>query len=109
MVTPEQIKTVINLIAANTSPERILMFGSYASGNPTQDSDLDLLVVKNNVNAERHKRGREIRKYLRGLKIPIDLVAYTEQELHEWKDVQSSFASKVLSEGKVVYEKKKKT
>jgi predicted nucleotidyltransferase len=46
MVTAEAIITFVDAIASATSPGKVLLFGSYANGLPTDDSDVDLLVVK---------------------------------------------------------------
>jgi predicted nucleotidyltransferase len=45
MVTRRQIKAYAQEIARQFKPQRIILFGSYASGKPTSDSDVDLLVV----------------------------------------------------------------
>ncbi|HNR30688.1 MAG TPA: nucleotidyltransferase domain-containing protein [Candidatus Hydrogenedentes bacterium] len=45
MVSMEEIQALADRIAAEFQPERIILFGSYARGNPTEDSDVDLLVV----------------------------------------------------------------
>jgi predicted nucleotidyltransferase len=49
----------------NVHPDKVILFGSYANGNPGEDSDLDLLVIKD-MPQKRIQRGCEIRKYLRG-------------------------------------------
>lgn len=101
-ITQEQIDNIVNRIVKNTKPKKVILFGSYAYGEPTKDSDVDLLVVKN-TDEPRFKRGREIRKHLRGLKIPIDIVVYNEKEIDEWKDIKASFISHVIKKGKVLY------
>ena len=45
MISQEKIKEVIDRIVKNINPEKIILFGSYASGNPGEDSDLDILVI----------------------------------------------------------------
>ncbi|MEW6619481.1 MAG: nucleotidyltransferase domain-containing protein [bacterium] len=102
IVTQEQIDEVKRRIVENIKPEKIILFGSYASGNPTKDSDLDILIIKES-NLPRYKRGREIRKYLRGLKIAIDLLVYTKEEIQKWSDVKPAFITTVMEKGKVIY------
>ena len=46
MVTEEQIQEIVRRIVAGYQPDRIILFGSYAYGTPTEDSDVDLLVIK---------------------------------------------------------------
>ena len=73
MITSEQINEVIEKIVINVNPEKIYLFGSYASGTPRIDIDLDLLVI-NDTDAPNYNRNTEVEKYLRGMKIPLDLI-----------------------------------
>ncbi len=102
MVTQEQINEIKRRIIENIKPQKIILFGSYGDGNPTEDSDLDLLIVKES-NIPRYKRGREIRKHLRGLKIPVDLLVYTKNEIQKWSNVKTAFITTVMGKGKVLY------
>jgi len=102
MVTKQQIDEIVKRIADNYHPEKIVLFGSYAYGTPTEDSDLDLLIIKD-TELPRHKRGREVRKHLRGMKIAVDLLVYTNQEVEEWRDVNTAFITTVMGKGKVLH------
>ncbi len=105
MITQEQIHYVAKVIADNYHPEKIILFGSYAEGTPNKESDLDIAVIKE-TNIPQHHRPREIRKFLRGFLIPMDIVVYTQAEIEEWKDVKQAFITQILQTGKVIYEKK---
>lgn len=102
MIVNQDIEKVVSLIVANINPDKIILFGSYAYGEPNEDSDLDLLIIKD-MQEEKHKRGREIRKYLRGSKIPIDLLVYTNKEIDELKDDKTTLISQILEKGKVLH------
>ena len=106
MITREQINEITRRIVQSFQPEKVILFGSYARGNPTENSDLDLLIIKDS-NIPRYKRGREIRKHLRGLKIPVDLVVYTKDEIHKWRLVKTAFITTVMESGVVLYEGKR--
>jgi len=100
----KQIEEIVKRIVDNYKPEKIILFGSYAYGIPTKDSDLDLLIVKNS-SLPRHKRAREIRKYLWGIsEIPKDIIVYTQKEIDDWKEVEEAFVTKVVKKGKILYE-----
>ena len=100
----KQIEEIVKRIVDNYKPEKIILFGSYAYGIPTKDSDLDLLIVKDS-NLPRHKRAREIRKYLWGIsEIPKDIIVYTQEEIDDWKGVEEAFVTKVVKKGKILYE-----
>ena len=103
MVSQDKIKIVVNTIVEKYSPEKIIIFGSYANGNPTEDSDVDLLIIKD-TNVPRSKRLREVRKYLRGMKIPLDLIVYNHSEIKKWQNVKQAFITRILENGKVLYE-----
>ncbi|MFH1096394.1 MAG: nucleotidyltransferase domain-containing protein [Candidatus Desantisbacteria bacterium] len=102
MVTQEQINEIIRRIVENFRPQKIILFGSYAYGNPTEGSDLDLLIVKES-NVPRHKRGREVRRYLRGLKVSIDLLVYTKDEIQKWSNIKPAFITTIMEKGRVLY------
>ncbi|MCD4783989.1 MAG: nucleotidyltransferase domain-containing protein [Candidatus Eremiobacteraeota bacterium] len=110
MITQKKIQEIVRLIADVSNPEKVILFGSYAYGNPTKDSDLDLMVVVRNSTLPRHKRAREIRKHLWGItETPKDILVYTLQEIDYWKEVEEAFITRVVKEGKVLYESKKET
>ena len=88
--------------------QKKLFFGSYADGNPTEDSDLDILIIKE-MDIPRYRRALAIRKYLRGLKIPIDLIVYNQKEINKWENTKTAFITQVLGQGKVLYERKRRT
>ena len=103
MIPQDKIDIVVNTIVEKYSPEKIILFGSYANGTPTEDSDVDLLIIKD-TDLPRPKRLREVRKFLRGMKIPLDLIVYNSSEIKKWKDVKQAFITRVLNNGKVLYE-----
>jgi len=86
MIPQEKINEVVERIVKNVQPEKVILFGSYAYGEPDEDSDLDILVIKESV-LPRHERVKEIKKYLQGIKIPVDLIVYTTKEIDEWRGV----------------------
>ena len=100
----EIITRVVEKIKTWYPPQKIILFGSYAWGNPTKDSDLDLLIVKETTEKHR-KRSLKIRKILseeNGL-IGMDILVYTPEELSKRIEMGDSFLSKILRKGKVLY------
>ena len=102
MISKYKINQIIKIIKDNINPEKIILFGSYANGNPDEHSDLDLLIVKDS-DVPRYKRGREIRKYLRGIGVPLDIIVYTKDEIDRWKNVEEAFITQIMKNGKVLY------
>lgn len=102
MITKSKISQIVKLIVKSIEPEKIILFGSYADGKPDENSDLDLLIIKDSK-IPRYKRGREIRKYLRGTGIPMDIIVYTNEEIEKWKNVKEAFITQIISKGRVIY------
>ena len=104
MIKQGKINEIVNKIALGYKPDKIILFGSYATGNPNKDSDLDLLVVKNS-NLPRPQRTVQVRKMLYGVMVPIDLLVYTPKEIEKSKENKYSFVYEVLKTGKIIYER----
>jgi uncharacterized protein len=104
MIDQDKINEIINRIAIKFDPDKIILFGSYAKGTPNEDSDLDLLVIKDS-DEPRYKRSNEIRKELIGSKIPMDILVYTSEEIEDGKNQRFSFVYNALKESIVVYER----
>ncbi len=108
MVTQREIEEIVKRIIDNYKPEKIILFGSYAYGCPTEDSDLDLLVIKSSK-LPGYKRAREIRRHLWGITdIPKDIIVYTQEEISDWEKVKEAFITEVVRKGKTLYENKKR-
>lgn len=104
MIAVEKINDIVSRIAKKFNPEKIILFGSYAIGNQNDNSDIDLLVIKESDQPIQY-RDFEIRKYLIGTSIPMDILVYTNAEYeHEMTDIHS-FISSTLKTSKVVYER----
>ena len=94
------------------NPYKVVLFGSYASGVFSEDSDLDLLVVLDSLeiakNYDEKMRNRLLvrRKiYELSRKVPIDLLVYTKGEYDIISESESSFYKEIKNTGKVLYEK----
>ena len=105
MIRDKDIKELIHEIVQLVDPEQIILFGSYATGNATEDSDVDLFIVKDSI-LPRHKRARQIRQAISSrFPFPKDLIFYTPAEIEEWSRVPQSFTARVVATGKIMYEK----
>lgn len=102
---PACLPEVVDRIVQKFHPVKIIVFGSYAHGNATPDSDLDLLVVLRNVEHKR-KAAIEVLRALNGLPISKDVVITTLQEIEERKKSVGDIIRPAVEEGKVIYESK---
>lgn len=105
MIDETKIKNIVNRIANKYHPEKVILFGSYAKGNYTNDSDLDLLIIKD-TDLSKQKRNFEIYKLLRGSMVPIDILVYTQSEFDEEKLNKFSFLHSAIKTSKIMYERK---
>jgi predicted nucleotidyltransferase len=103
MITHEQINEVRMRIVKNFKPQKIILFGSYANGTPTEESDLDLLVIKDSDSPSR-LQSRKIRRFLSDLRIPIDVIVKTPEEYITYKDIIGTIIYPANKFGKVIYE-----
>lgn len=99
------LKEVVKRITNNFNPEKIILFGSYASGHPTPDSDIDLLVVMD-TDEKPHKRAVHIRKALKDLGIPKDVIVKTPEEFERFKDIVGTIIYPAAHKGRLLYEKR---
>jgi predicted nucleotidyltransferase len=106
MIETKKIDDIVNRIAAKFNPDKIILFGSYAAGNPNSDSDIDLLVIKD-TDLPRHKRSFDIQKFLIGSMIPMDILVYTAKEFEQEKNERSSFLFSAIKTSKILYERRK--
>ncbi|PIQ29680.1 MAG: hypothetical protein COW63_11845 [Bacteroidetes bacterium CG18_big_fil_WC_8_21_14_2_50_41_14] len=104
MIGTDKISEIVNKISSGYNPEKIILFGSYANGNPNEDSDLDLFVIKE-TDLPRPQRTAQVRKMIYGSMIPIDLIVYTPKEIDESKENKFGFVYEVLNTGKTLYER----
>lgn len=102
MTSLEQISDFSRAIAEKFQPEKIILFGSYAYGNPNQDSDVDLLVVLP-FEGESAQKAIEIRQVLRA-PFPLDLLVRTPQKIQERLKMGDFFIQDIVHKGLIVYE-----
>lgn len=100
--TLEQIHTLAQEIAQKFQPQRIVLFGSYAYGTPTRDSDVDLLVVMN-TQLRPVEQATAIRQAV-NVPFPMDILVRTPQQLEQRLHLGDSFMKDILSRGTVLYE-----
>jgi len=101
---PPYLTEVVDRIAREFNPVRIILFGSWARGEAREDSDLDLLVVLPKVEHKR-KAAIEVLRALNGLPISKDVVVTTPEEIKTRGQIVGDILHPALREGKVIYER----
>ena len=95
---------IVQRVVQASDPDKIVLFGSYAQDAADPDSDLDLLVVLSHADRLRQDSWR-IRRALRGLLIPVDIVVATSEQVKRLGQTPGLIYRTVLQEGKVLYER----
>ena len=109
------INTVLDRLIYSLKPSdpyRIVLFGSYANGNPNENSDIDIMVILDNNHISRTYEERLNKKiFVRKLvleinrKIPLDILVYSKEELNKIKEQGNYFIDEIEKTGKIIYEK----
>lgn len=104
LISPETIDGVAKAIAENFHPEKIILFGSYASGTPTPDSDLDFLVVMN-TDQPKLKRSSSLQMMFQPYPCAMDILVYTPEEVNKWNGVINHIVTIAHKTGRVLYDR----
>jgi len=100
------IDTMVDRIVEGFHPMQVILFGSYARGEATAFSDIDLLVVFASLASKRDVT-LSIRRLLADLPVAKDIVVTTPLEIEEYGDIVGRVLRPALREGKVLYEQGK--
>jgi len=102
-IDEKTVKEIVTRVVRASRPDRIILFGSAATGNMTRDSDIDLLVLQRPPADSREERVR-IRKVLRGLGLSFDIIVMATDRFEESKEVIGGIAYPANKYGKIIYE-----
>ena len=94
---PEIIRRLVDA----SQPRKIILFGSRAKGNVTPDSDIDLLVIEDSI-LSKHQEIFKLRKALRGILLPFDILVATVEEFETRSTVQSTIFFWAKKEGRIL-------
>src|SRR5437016_1397823 len=101
-VTADQIIAFVDGVAAGFKPQRIVLFGSYACGQPTEDSDVDLLITRRRWSMSPLTAAGKIRIEL-GVPFPMDLIVRSEPAIQRRVAGGDTFLRDVLETGITLY------
>jgi predicted nucleotidyltransferase len=105
LVTRELLRAITRRIVEAIQPEKVILFGSYAYGEPTLDSDIDLLVVKQSRKRPA-ERARVISALFLHRRFGLDILVRTPNELQERLRIGDYFFREITQKGKVLYERR---
>jgi len=100
----EIIQGILERLLAGYAPQKVILFGSYAYGNPRPDSDIDLLIIKETP--ERFiDRWVSVRRILSDPRrtVPLETLVLTPQEVSRRLAIGDQFLAEIIEKGKVLY------
>ncbi len=100
----DKLPEVVAHLADKLHPERIILFGSYAYGRPTPDSDVDLLVILK-TDASATERYLAVSRLLYPRPFPVDILVRTPEEIEQALNTGDFFVRKITTQGRVLYER----
>ncbi len=102
-ISINDINEKVSVIVKNYNPEKVILFGSYADGNPTPESDVDLLII-----IKSDKSNWEVSvdiSLLLNHSSPIDIIVKTPDEVKRRIKMGDFFLKNILKSGKTLYER----
>lgn len=103
MVTREEIQATCNDIVLEFSPFQIILFGSYVYGTPTEDSDVDLLVIMPVEDSETRQKASDIKARI-PKRFKMDLHVCSPENLAYRITYNDWFLREITEKGEVLYE-----
>ena len=98
-----ELTRYVRLLTEHGDPERVIVFGSLATGQVWAWSDIDLVIVER-TDLPFLQRLRQVRKMLRP-KVGTDILVYTPEEFEQLRQERPFFREEILAKGRVVYER----
>jgi len=99
---PDLIKNIIDKVVKSLAPQKVILFGSYAYGNVSADSDVDLLIILD-TNLKSAERQRVVSRLIHPRPFPVDIIVKTPEEIIEAKKRIDPFMNEILEKGVVLY------
>jgi predicted nucleotidyltransferase len=103
-VTDQILAEIVRRIVEKFDPEKIILFGSYAYGQPHADSDVDLFVVMESTLSAAY-RSLEICRLIRPRPFPVDIIVKTPQEVAQALHKGDYFIKEIVERGRVLFER----
>ncbi len=101
-IPEDVVRELVHRIAQGFHPQRIIVFGSYAAGEPGPESDVDLLVIMDTP-LRGPEQAQQIRQFVNPL-FGTDILVYTPEQVQQRLEWGDSFLKSILDDGVTVYE-----
>lgn len=105
LVTEQKVQAAVERIVSIARPQKVIVFGSYARGQAKPGSDLDVLVIVDDVLANCRAEGVKLRRALRGITMPMDIIVTRRSDVERLRHIPGLLYETALGEGRVMYER----
>jgi len=102
-VSQELLAEITRRLVAEFHPEQIILFGSHAWGEPTEDSDLDFLVIVSESTESRTELAGRGHRAMGEIPAALDILVKTRAEVESFRHVYASLTAEILERGKILY------
>ncbi|HZL77918.1 MAG TPA: nucleotidyltransferase domain-containing protein [Candidatus Limnocylindrales bacterium] len=103
VIPPGLLETAVERLKAEFQPEEIYLFGSHAWGTPTDDSDVDLMVIVPDSDERPIRRMQRAHHCLGGMGFAKDVLVPTRAQVDRYKHLRASLFHQVLAKGRKLY------
>lgn len=102
MIDEKKIENIKERIVRAISPHKIILFGSYTTGEHSEESDIDLIVIWD-TDLNPHKRNLFLSKLFPKRDFSLDIFAFTKEEAEKFKDIAGTILYEAFHNGKIIY------
>ena len=103
MISENTIQQAVARLVAAANPSKIILFGSYARGDATEDSDLDLMVIEQEVQNAGEEMIR-LHRAVGNVGVGVDVLVYSDREASRRSQVPGTVLYWAFREGRVLYD-----
>lgn len=100
----EEMSRCVRMLTEQSSPEKVILFGTLANGSVHEWSDIDLVIVER-THLPFFQRIKKIRKIIQP-KVGMDIMVYTPEEFDRLCAERPFFKEEIIGKGEIVYERR---
>jgi uncharacterized protein len=102
-LTEAKLAEITQRLVTALNPHQVVLFGSHAWGQPSVESDADLLVIVEHASEPGYRLAQQAYRSLYGVRYPCDVIVHTKAEVERARQVKASLLRKIVEEGRVLY------
>jgi uncharacterized protein len=103
-MSDKALEKILQKILEVITPDKVILFGSHATGKASPDSDYDILIIKSGIENKR-EISKKLYRNMYGSGASVDILVETPEIVERYKDSIGYIYKHILSEGKVIYAK----